>query len=107
MITGTDARLQGKDRAMKIVSLKISVQFTEDGYNPEYEAEFDTDALDDGQGEAVLLYQNDQWALYTSEVAGHGFNSDTGLADAVKWARQLLKDDGYEVAFKFHTDDPD
>jgi hypothetical protein len=61
MITGTGARLQGKGRAVKIVSLKFSVQFTEDGYDPEYEAEFDTDALEDGLGEALLLYENDQW----------------------------------------------
>jgi hypothetical protein len=108
MITGTGARLQGKGRAVKIVSLKFSVQFTEDGYDPEYEAEFDTDALEDGLGEALLLYENDQWGLYTSEEDGRSFNrSDTGLADAVRWARQQLKDTGYEVAFKFHPDDPD
>jgi hypothetical protein len=108
MITRTGARLEGKDRAMKIVSLKVSVQFAEDGYDPEYEAEFDTDALEDGLGEAVLLYENDQWVLYTSEEDGRSFNrSDTGLADAVRWARQQLKDAGYEVTFKFHPDDAD
>lgn len=95
---------------MKIVSLKFSVQFTDDGYDPEYEAEFDEDALEDGLGEALLLYENDQWGLYTSEEddrSFHGFRSDMGLADAVRWARQQLKDTGYEVAFKFHADDPD
>jgi hypothetical protein len=95
-------------QAVKIVSLKFSVQFTEDGYDPEYEAEFDTDALEDGLGEALLLYENDQWGLYTSGEDGRSFHrSDTGLADAVRWARQQLKDTGYEVAFKFHPDDPD
>ena len=93
---------------MKIVSLRFSVRFTEDGYDPEYEAEFDRDSLRDGLGEAMLLYTNDQWMLYTSEEDGRSFyRTDTGVADAVRWARQQLKDAGYEVAFKFHPDDPD
>jgi hypothetical protein len=101
---------------MKIGSLKVSVRFTEDGYDVEYEAEFDEDALEDGAGQALLLLDNDQWMLRTSEEevdaqgvdqSRHGSQQDTGLANAVRWARQQLQAQGYEVAFKFHADDPD
>jgi len=96
---------------MKIASLKVSIRFTKDGYDAEYEAEFDEDALEDGTGQALLLYDNDQWGLYTSEEeADRSFHDnlpDTGLASAVRWARQQLQKQGYEVAFKFHADDPD
>ena len=51
---------------MKIASLRFSIGFTEDGYDPEYEAQFDVEALKDGLGEALLLYEDDQWRLYTS-----------------------------------------
>jgi hypothetical protein len=102
---------------MRIATLKVLVQFTEDGYNPEYEATFDDDALEDGTGQALLVYNDDrQWELRTPEeevdrrgvdVGFHGSLPDTGLADAVRWARQQLRDAGYEVAFKFHAEDQD
>lgn len=93
---------------MKIASLKVSVEFTQDGYDPEYEAQFDVDALKDGLGEAMLLYEDDQWRLSTSAEDDRSWSRpDSGLADAVRWARRQLKDAGYEVAFKFHVDDPD
>jgi hypothetical protein len=103
---------------MKIGSLKVSLRFTEDGYDVEYEAEFDEDALEDGTGQALLLLdEDDQWVLQTSEeeVDREGDDlsrhdpplKDTGLAGAVRWARQRLQQQGYEVAFKFHADDPD
>ena len=98
-------------RALKIASLKVKIRFTQDGYDAEYEATFDKDALDDKTGQALLLYDNDQWGLYTSEEEAdrsfHGYLPDTGLASAVRWARQRLQEQSYEVAFKFHADDPD
>jgi hypothetical protein len=103
---------------MKIGSLKVYLRFTEDGYDTEYEAQFDTDAREDGTGQALLLLdENDQWVLRTSELEVDRMGvdlgrhdpplKDTGLASAVRWARQRLQELGYEVAFKFHADDPD
>jgi hypothetical protein len=93
---------------MKIATLKVSVVFTEAGYDPAYE-DFDMEAVKDGPGQALLVYNERRWELLTPEEVvdaqgrernSHGTLPDTGLADAVIWAQEQLQRDGYEVAFK-------
>jgi hypothetical protein len=100
---------------MKIDTLKVSVLFTEDGYHVEDET-FDKGSVDDGPGQALLKYDNGRWELLTSEVevdreghdlGSHGYMQHTDLAEAVRDARRLLQDKGYEVTFKLNTEDPD
>jgi hypothetical protein len=112
---GKAARLNRKGREMKIETLKVSVLFTEDGYQVEDEA-FDKGPLDDGPGQALLKYDDGRWELRTPEeevdreghdLGSHGYMQHTDLAEAVKEARQLLQDKGYEVTFKLNAEDPD
>jgi hypothetical protein len=95
---------------MKIATLKVSGRFTKDGYDDEYEEGFDEEALEDGPGQALLVYDNGRWELFTSEEddrSSHGHMQHTDLAEAVRDARQLLQGKGYEVEFKLHAEDPD
>ena len=99
---------------MKIATLKVSARYTEEGCDVEYEEGFDEDALEDGPGQALLVYGNGRWELYTSEEvfkggvnrSSHGYLQGTDLAEAVTWARQRLQDKGYEVAFTLGGADP-
>jgi hypothetical protein len=114
---GSDWRARtGKGRAMKIATLKVSGRFTENGGDVEYEEGFDEEALEDGPGQALLVYDNGRWELFTSEEevdeegvdrSSHGYMEHTDLAEAVTEARQLLQGKGYEVAFRLHAEDPD
>jgi hypothetical protein len=100
----------GKGKAMKIETLNVAAQFTEDGSHAERAGGFDVEAVDDGPVEALLLYDDGRWELFTSEEASgssHGYLQATDLAEAVKEARRRLQSEGYEVAFKVHTEDPD
>jgi hypothetical protein len=100
---------------MKIATLKVSGMFTEGGSDVENAEGFDEDALEDGPGQALLVYDDGRWELLTSEEevdrggdrTSHGYLQATDLAEAVKEARQLLQNAGYEVAFKVHVQDPD
>lgn len=101
---------------MKIATLKVSGRFTEDGCDTEYEEGFDEEALEDGPGQALLVYDNGRWELFTSEEevdaegvdrSSHGYMQHADLAEAVRDARRLLQDKGYEVAFKLHAEDSD
>lgn len=95
---------------MKIATLKVSGRFTKDGYDDEYEEGFDEEALEDGPGQALLVYDNGRWELFTSEEddrSSHGPMQHTDLAEAVRDARRLLLGKGYEVAFKLNAEDPD
>ena len=94
---------------MKIATLKISGRFTEDGSDAVAAEGFDEDALEDGPGQALLVYDNGRWKLYTSEEevdaqgvdeGTHGSLQGTDLAKAVSWARRKLEEEGYEVAFR-------
>jgi len=104
-----------KGAAMKIATLKVSGLFTEDGSDVENAEGFDEDALEDGPGQALLVYDNGRWELLTSEEeadrgadrSSHGYLHATDLAEAVKEARQRLQNAGYEVAFRVHADNPD
>ena len=80
--------LAGEERRItKIVTLKVS-------------GEFDTDALEDGPGQALLQHDNDGWKLLTSEgPRDHGYLRATDQAQAVREARQKLESEGYEVMF--------
>ncbi len=101
---------------MKIATLKISGRFTEDGCDAAYTGEFDEDALEDGPGQAVLVYQDSGWHLFTSEEevdaegvdeSDHGYMEHSDPLEAIRDARRLLKSKGYEVVFKAHAEDPD
>lgn len=100
---------------MKIATLKVSGLFTESGSDAENADGFDEDALEDGAGQALLVYDDGRWELFTSEEevdrgadrGSHGYLQATDPAEAVRQARQLLQNAGYEVAFKVHVDDPD
>jgi hypothetical protein len=101
---------------MKIVTLKISGRFNHDGGDVGYTGEFDEDALEDGPGQALLVYQDGRWHLFTSEEevdaqgvddSDHGYMEHTDLFGAIEDAREVLKGKGYEVAFKVHPGDPD
>jgi len=94
---------------MKIETLKIAGLFTEDGCDAVDAEGFDEDALEDGPGQALLVYDNGRWKLFTSEEevdargvdeGGHGSLQGTDLAKAVAWARRRLEEEGYEVAFR-------
>jgi hypothetical protein len=98
---------------MKIATLKVSARFTDESRDVEYEDGFDEDALEDGPGQALLVYGNGGWELYTSDEvyqagadgSSHGSLPGTDLAEAVTWARQRLQDKGYEVAFRLGGED--
>lgn len=80
---------------MKIATLNVSGQFIKDGSDSEYAGGFDEDALRDGPGQAVLVYDNGRWKLLTSEEepdrSSHGYMQHTDLAEAVRDARRLLQ----------------
>lgn len=98
---------------MKIATLKVSGRFTKDGSDIENAEGFDEDALEDGPGQALLVYDNGRWELLTSEEevdrgadrSSHGYLQATDLAEAVREARRRLQSAGYEVAFKVHAED--
>ena len=95
---------------MKIETLNVAAQFTQDGSHAERAGGFDVEAVDDGPVEALLLYDDGRWELFTSEETGgssHGYLQAKDLAEAVKEARRQLQSEGYEVAFKMHAADPD
>jgi hypothetical protein len=96
-------------KTMKIATLKISGRFTEDGSDAVGAEGFDEEALEDGPGQALLVYDNGRWKLFTSEEevdaqgvdeGSHGSLEGTDLAKAVSWARRKLAEEGYEVAFR-------
>ena len=99
---------------MRIATLKVSGRFTEDGSDAENADGFDEDALEDGPGQALLVYDNGRWELLTSEeevdrdadLSRHGYLQATDLAEAVREARRLLESAGYDVAFKVQSEDP-
>ena len=112
MMDGPDYR---EGEAMKIATLKVSGRFTKDGSDAENADGFDEDALEDGPGQALLVYDNGRWELLTSEEevdrgtdpGSHGYLQATDLPEAVREARQRLQDAGYEVAFKMNAEDSD
>ena len=54
---------------MKIATLKVAGLFAEDGCDVAYAGEFDEDALEDGPGQALLVYQDGRWHLFTFWVS--------------------------------------
>lgn len=98
---------------MKIATLQVSALFTAHGSDVQYEEGFDPDATHDypGQGQALLVYDDGRWELWTSEeeagISTHGYMQHTDMFEAITDARKLLQDLGYELEFKLKADDPD
>jgi hypothetical protein len=108
LIIRTGAPDYRERQAMKIATLKISGLFTGNGCDAVNAEGFDEDALEDGPGQALLVYDSGRWKLFTSEEevdargvdeGRHGSLQGTDLAEAVSWARRKLEEGGYEVAF--------